>query len=77
MKRHRVAQTNIKTIKQGDDRWLLKDGIVVCPRAGFEVSDCCPKEYKQIILQAIEYGYIKPVAHVYGKELTLDSLREN
>lgn len=75
MKISRTSQVNIRTVRQGDDKWLLKDGIVVCPRAGFEFSDRCPKEYKQILIQAIEYGYIKPVAHVYGKELTMDSLR--
>jgi hypothetical protein len=69
-------QSNIRTIRQGDPNFNLVDNYVVCPRAGFELSNTCPSEYKSIIIQALEYGYLKPVAHVYGKELTMDSLRD-
>lgn len=65
----------IKTIKQGDDRFMLQDGLMVCPRAGFEINNQCPREYKLIISQCIDNGWLKPVAHVYGKELTMDALR--
>ena len=67
--------TNIRTIRQGDAKFMLKDGLVVCPRAGFEISNNCPAEYKSIFITAINAGWIKPVAHVYGKELTMDALR--
>jgi hypothetical protein len=68
-------KSKIKTIRQGDPKFTLVDGFVTCPRAGFEISERCPKEYREILMQALEYGYIKPVAHVYGKELTIDALR--
>jgi hypothetical protein len=71
-----VKQTKIRTLRQGDPKFTLVDGVVVCPRAGFEISSTCPTDYKRIIMQALEYGYLKPVAHVYGKELTMDSLRD-
>ena len=67
--------TNIRTIRQGDAKFMLKDGVVVCPRAGFEISNNCPAEYKSIFITAINAGWLKPVAHVYGKELTMDALR--
>ena len=67
--------TNIRTIRQGDAKFMLKDGLVVCPRAGFEISNNCPAEYKSIFITAINAGWLKPVAHVYGKELTMDALR--
>ena len=66
---------NIQTIRQGDDKFMLQDGLMVCPRAGFEISQSCPAEYKSIFITAITAGWIKPVAHVYGKELTMDALR--
>jgi hypothetical protein len=72
-----VRQSNIRTIKNNDPRFTLIDGVVTCPRAGFEISSTCPTAYKDVILQAIEYGYLKPVANVYGKELTMDALRDN
>jgi len=66
---------NIQTIRQGDDKFMLQDGLVICPRAGFEISQSCPAEYKSIFITAINAGWLKPVAHVYGKELTIDALR--
>ena len=67
--------TNIKTIRQGDPKFMLQDGLIICPRAGFEINDKCPTEYRQILMTALDVGWIKPVAHVYGKELTMDALR--
>jgi hypothetical protein len=70
-----VKKSNIRTIREDDPKFTLNDGIVTCPRAGFEISGKCPAEYRQILMQALKYGYIKPVAYVYGKEITMDSLR--
>ena len=67
--------TNIRTIRQGDAKFMLRDGLMICPRAGFEINEKCPREYKLIVAECINNGWIKPVAHVYGKELTMDALR--
>ena len=67
--------SRVKTIRRGDADFMLRDGIVSCPRAGFEISNNCPAEYKSIFITAINAGWLKPVAHVYGKELTMDALR--
>jgi hypothetical protein len=73
----KITQSKIRTIRKGDPKFTLNDGAVVCPRAGFEISASCPEGYKIVIMQALEYGYLKPVAHVYGKELTIDAMRDN
>ena len=70
-----TRQTCIRTLRQGDPKWLIVDGTVAAPRAGFEISQSCPAEYKSIFITAIKAGWLKPVAHVYGKELTMDALR--
>ena len=67
--------SNIRTIRHGDAKFMLQDGLMICPRAGFEINEKCPREYKLIIIECINNGWIKPVAHVYGKELTMDALR--
>ena len=67
--------SKIRTIKQGDPKFMIQDGLVICPRAGFEINEHCPREYRQIIAACIDRGWLKPVAHVYGKELTMDALR--
>jgi len=71
----KAKESKIRTIRQGDPKFMLKDDIVVCPRAGFEINEKCPTEYKQMLMTALDLGWIKPVAHVYGKELTMDALR--
>jgi hypothetical protein len=69
------SKSNIRTVKQGDSKFMLQDGLMICPRAGFEINQLCPREYKMIISECINNGWLKPVAHVYGKELTMDALR--
>jgi hypothetical protein len=39
------------------------------PRAGFEISQGCPKEYKMIINECIRNGWLTPVANVTEREL--------
>jgi hypothetical protein len=70
-----VRQSKIRTIRSDDPNFMLVDGASVWPRAGFEIVDGCPDGYKCVIVKCIESGWLKPVAHVYGKEITMDSLR--
>ena len=70
-----MRTTKVKTIRQGDPKFMLDDGIVTCPRAGFEISQRCPENYRSLIQECINHGWLKPVAHVYGKELTMDAMR--
>jgi hypothetical protein len=48
---------------------MIQDGFVRAPRAGFHILPECPQEYKQIIAQCIDNGWLKPVAHVTEREL--------
>jgi hypothetical protein len=70
-----IRESNIRTIRQEDPKFMLIDGLVTCPRAGFEISNTCPKQYKSMIMEAVKNGWLQPVAHVYGKELTMDAMR--
>jgi hypothetical protein len=67
--------SKIQTVRQEDPKFVIYDGLMQAPRAGFEISQGCPKEYTMIIDECIRKGWLKPVAHVYGKELTMDALR--
>ena len=67
---------SVKTLRPGDaDFTFSPDDIQIVSRAAFEISNNCPAEYKSIFITAIQAGWLKPVAHVYGKELTMDALR--
>lgn len=69
-----VKRSAIKTIKSGDPNWLIKNGLYMSPRAGFEISDDCPREYRMIISECVNRGWIKPVAYILDKELVVDIL---
>jgi hypothetical protein len=70
-----ARENNIRTIRQNDPKFMLIDGLVTCPRAGFEISNTCPGQYKLMIMEAVKNGWLQPVAHIYGKELTMDAMR--
>ena len=68
--------TKLRTLKPGDTGFIVQDGIVIAQRAGFEILTNCPREYKLILLECIDRGWIKPVATVYDYEQTFDLLKE-
>lgn len=65
----KVEESTIRTIRKGEKGFMLVDGYVVTPRAGFEISRSCPDQYKQIISQCIDNGWLKSVAYVKDSEL--------
>lgn len=71
----KVHQSCVRSIKQGDPGFYIRDDITVTPRAGFEISRSCPVEYKSIIAQAINAGWIKPIANVTEQELMWITLK--
>jgi hypothetical protein len=65
----KVRQTALRTIKPGEPKWLIRDGFLVSPRAGFEISNSCPYEYRMVIDECLRNGWLKPVATVKDNEL--------
>jgi hypothetical protein len=65
---------NIQTVRQGDPGFILTDGFVQYPRAMVHILPGCPENVRRQIQWAIDNGYLKPVAHVQGKELTWQHL---
>lgn len=64
-----VHQTQIRTLKHGDNNFRIVDGLVVADRAGFEISNDCPYNHLQILQTCIDRGWIKPIANVTEREL--------
>ena len=69
-------RSRIKTLKQNDPDFRIIDGIITVPRAGFEINQRCPENYKDLILECINHGWLKPVAHMMDYEYTMDKLKE-
>ncbi len=64
-----VHKTSLRNLKSDDPRFHIVDGPVIAARAGFEISNGCPKEYKMIIRECINNGWLKPIATVTEREL--------
>jgi hypothetical protein len=64
-----VHQSQIRTIKPGDPNFVIIAGLEQAHRAGIEISQRCPKNYKDLILECIQHGWLKPVANVTEREL--------
>jgi hypothetical protein len=66
----------IRTIRQDDDKFHIHDGMIISPRAGFEISQECPMSYRKVLAECIDQGWIKPVAHIKDSELVWETLQQ-
>jgi hypothetical protein len=66
--------SQIRTIKHTDPRFIIKDKLMVSPRAGFEINEQCPREYRQIIAACIDRGWLTSVAYMTERELIFTGL---
>jgi hypothetical protein len=62
-------QSQVRTIRQEDPNFLIQDGLTITPRAGFEISNTCPRQYKLMIMEAIKNGWLQPIANLTEREL--------
>ncbi len=68
---------DIKSIRQGDQDFMINDGMISYPRAMIHIIPECPRNVRETLNWAIAQGYIKTVAHVYGKQLTWEKLTDD
>jgi hypothetical protein len=65
------------TLRPGhEDFSFSPDGIKIVPRAGFEISNHCPLEYRLIVAECLNNGWLKPVAHMRDTEYTMELLQK-
>ncbi len=70
-----TKKSKLRTVKQGDPLFTINDGLVVANRAGFDISQSCPKEYRMIILECMNNGWLKPVAYMTAEEQLIETLK--
>lgn len=63
-----VHKRNVRTIDNKDPLFFIHDQFTVSTRAGIEIDSKCPTNYKQMIVTALDLGWLKPVAHVTEQE---------
>lgn len=67
-------KSSIKTIKANHPAFIVTDGLITAPRAGFEINEKCPHEYRMIITECINRGWLLPVANITEKEFVIYGL---
>jgi hypothetical protein len=67
-------KSSIRTIRKDHPNFFIHSGLYLAPRAGFEINDHCPKEYRMIISECINREWLKPVAYMQEKELMISGL---
>ena len=70
----KIRESKFKTLRQGDFGFNISDGLAISSRAGFEIATECPREYRLIIADCIDSGWLKPVATIWDYELTRENL---
>lgn len=76
MELFKVFQRPIKTIKPGDKMFKFNTGIMASDRASIEIAPNCPRYVAEMVAEAYNSGWIKPVAHFTEKEYTLLGLSQ-
>lgn len=69
------TRNKIKQIKPNDPLWHIKSGLYMTPRAGFQINEKCPKEYRAIIAQCINSGWLQPIAYMCDDEYMWEELK--
>ena len=73
-----IKQTNAgyrQILSSDADFTFSPDGIAVIPRASLHISQRCPENYKLLLIECIQQGWIKPVAHMRHSEYTWEKLQ--
>nr|NDG05973.1 hypothetical protein [Oxalobacteraceae bacterium] len=58
-----------------DPGFRVQDGIIMVPRAGIELSDQCPKAFKDLLIHALDQGWVQPVARVHQHDYLIARLK--
>jgi len=63
-----ITSSKIHSLKPGEPGYQIVDGITIANRASIEIDGECPNSYAIIIAQALERGWIRPIAHITERE---------
>ena len=71
-----TTDKTIKTIRQSDPDFMLNNGIQIVPRSAIEFSELCPTSLVLQVQDAIDKGWIRPVAYMKESEFVWEKLGE-
>ena len=53
----------------------MTDGPLLMSRAAIDIADDCPSDVANLVLKALNKGWIQPVAYVHKNDYLADQLR--
>ena len=69
------TRINFKTWHHDSDGfYFCPDGISLVPRASLQISKACPDNYKKIIAECFNKGWLKPLANQPVQEHFMEEL---
>lgn len=68
MSNYTVADSGIKRLTANDPGFYIDGNIVRTGGAGIFISQRCPDNYRSLIEECVNHGWIQPVAHVTEQE---------
>jgi hypothetical protein len=71
-----AKKSNVRMLTSKDPAFHIVDSMTITNRAGVQIMDNCPDEYKQLLHNAVGYGWIRPVAYMREDELMWIQLKE-
>jgi hypothetical protein len=73
----KTSGSEFKTLKSDDDDFMFSpDGITLVSRAAIEISQRCPENYRDLIAECVNHGWLRPVARMRDIEYTWEMLQK-
>ena len=63
-----TSGTGIKELTGDDPLFTITGQFTITNRAGLKISNRCPENYRSLIAECVQHGWIKPVAYVTDEE---------
>jgi hypothetical protein len=62
-------------ITPNEPGFRMTDGPLLMSRAAIDIADDCPSDVANLVLKALNKGWIQPVAYVHKNDYLADQLR--
>lgn len=72
-----TLESKTVALRPGDPGFTIQDNFYIVQRAGIEIQSNCPHGYALIIAEAINKGWLKPVAHIKKTEQVFNLLENS
>ena len=69
--------TTVRAIRPNDADWRFVEGFMTYPRASVEIDFDCPGSYKDIVLECINRGWIRPIAFMKESDYVWERLQQD